>query len=180
MALPVSIGDAILLSKLAYRLGHTLFVGRKQAPAGILEVQNQLYSLSNALHSVTRTTILKTPDLLSCQPQSEDTEAADDQVHALARVIDNCRRTLNEVTTLTAKYDSESAGLGLSATEDPASRRWKESLRANWKKLKWTMEGEKLDALKKDLHVHITALALFVNGQNRCVCTMWLAPCGVC
>jgi predicted nucleotide-binding protein len=95
-------------------------------------------------------------------------------------VIDNCRRTLNEVTTLTAKYDSESAGLGLSATEDPASRRWKESLRANWKKLKWTMEGEKLDALKKDLHVHITALALFVNGQNRCVCTMWFAPCGVC
>jgi len=53
MALPVSIGDAILLSQLAFRLGKSLTAGRKSAPATHKEAQNQLFALSQALRSIT-------------------------------------------------------------------------------------------------------------------------------
>ncbi|KAH7095699.1 hypothetical protein FB567DRAFT_575417 [Paraphoma chrysanthemicola] len=166
MALPVSIGDAILLSKLAYRLGHTLTVGRKQARSSILEVQNQLYSLSSALHSVTHSL---NPGKSRPYPPPSPTngsEVPNDQALALVRVIQNCRRTLEELDKLTAEYECVSENTQVATTEDITSRRWRENLRSNWKKVRWTMEGDKLDGLKKDLNMHIAALSLFMSGTH--------------
>ncbi|KAF2822070.1 hypothetical protein CC86DRAFT_470129 [Ophiobolus disseminans] len=154
MALPVSIGDVILLSKIAYRLGHTLTAGRKQAPAKIQEVQQQLCSLGGALDSVARST-------------NSAGVGENDQTHALIGVIDNCRRTLDEITTFTSKFDTNTPPTSPSNTaDDTASIKWRESLRANWKKIKWTLEGEKLEDLRKDLYAHIAALSLFMNGET--------------
>jgi hypothetical protein len=168
MALPVSIGDAILLSQLAYRLGHTITVGRKQASAGIREVQSQLYSLGKALDSIALSANPTASSRSSGDVETDkDVSCEDDQ--ALTEVIANCHRMLHEVEAFTDKFDTQSTGPESITPEDTENRRWRNNLRANWKKVRWTMEGTKLDELRNNLQMHLMALSLFLDGQTRCV-----------
>ena len=59
----VSVGDAILLSKLAYRLGHTLNVDRRDAPNAFKEIQNQFLAIQNTLDSLSLLNNQMTPVL---------------------------------------------------------------------------------------------------------------------
>jgi hypothetical protein len=55
MASPVSIGDAILLAKIAFNIGKAFTSGAKSAPNEFLEIQSLLTSISESLaiiHSV--------------------------------------------------------------------------------------------------------------------------------
>ncbi len=49
MASPVSIGDLMMLSSLAWRIGSAFTSGRAGAPAEFQEVENELISLKTAL-----------------------------------------------------------------------------------------------------------------------------------
>lgn len=54
MASPVSIGDAILLTQIAHKIGQAFTTGRKSAPAEFEEIQKLLWTLSEALKLVAR------------------------------------------------------------------------------------------------------------------------------
>lgn len=54
MSMPVSIGDILLLSKIAYQIGVAFTSGRKSAPREFAEVENQLFALSTALEVLTQ------------------------------------------------------------------------------------------------------------------------------
>ncbi|CAI6331473.1 unnamed protein product [Periconia digitata] len=166
MASPVSIGDAILLSKLAYRLAHTLTIGRKQAPANIKKVQDQLHSLGSALKSVAQLKTQSSTHEDPGVPKAQHALNAGSDDHALEEVIQSCRLTLGELEELIKKYDAVSEEHLPRTSEDLATERWKNSLKINWKKIRWTMEGEELDDIRKRLNVHIAALNLLVVGRN--------------
>lgn len=166
MALPVSIGDAILLSKLAYRLGHAVTAGRKKAPHGVREVQNQLFSLGKALNSVEQC-LNKTEQATALQVNGETSEASgrinDEQHVALREMLKNCQCTLEEMETLISRYDDSSK----SSNKGGGSRSWQREAKANLKKVKWTMETNELDKIRGNLNVHITSLNLLLSGMNQ-------------
>lgn len=166
MALPVSIGDAILLSQLAYRLGHAFISGRKAAPAEFQEVQNQLYTLSNALEFVAAH---KTSASQESHPYRSNRDI-DQQNKTLERMISNCGNTLRYLEAVVNQYSVLKQNPN--DRECNAGRTWRSGIKENWKKIRWTAEGGSLEKLKSTLAIHITGLNLAVSAINKCVTSL--------
>ncbi|KAF2805582.1 uncharacterized protein BDZ99DRAFT_501776 [Mytilinidion resinicola] len=154
MALPVSIGDALMLSKLAYRLGQAFTTGRKSAPAEFEDVQNLLCSLSRALELLSR-------DL----PDGSSSSSVNAEDNVLFHIVQNCRSTLTHLESVVAKY----AILEIDSIQPQRTRlkSWSEDVRRNWKKVVWTKEGGDLMKLKGNLTAHTNCLTLAVSAATR-------------
>lgn len=153
MAFQISIGDILMLSKLAWTITQAFTSGRKSAPAEFQEVQNQLCSLCHALDS------LKS---LSLQhPRQAD---ADSGSSGITPILQNCRFTLEHLEMLVNKYmdieDKDDAGKS-------QKKKWREEIQKNWKKVQWTTEGGNLARLQHNLGVHINSLNLAIAVWNR-------------
>lgn len=170
MAWPVSIGDAVLLSTLALRLGRAFTSGRKSAPNEFLEVQNQLYSLSEALKVLARhqKMVVRAQDNNEMdQTRSRNPGEPERHDHVISLMIGNCRTTLGHLELIVDKYTelkSDNGGPG-----EVGEKRWRKELKENWQKLQWTTEGGGLDKLRGNLAVHINGLNLAISAINRSV-----------
>jgi hypothetical protein len=164
---PLSIGDIIMLSQIAYSLARTFSSGRKSAPAEFQEVQNQLYTLGSALGFLAKHPKPLNDSGISGKEIVEEQKEADEQDDILERMISNCRGTLSHLELLVDKYMEIDPN-----AKDPAQaslRRWQQDVKRNWKKIRWTIEGGDLDKLRKDLAVHINGLNLALSAMHRCV-----------
>ena len=93
MSLPISIGDVLLLSSLAWKIGCAFTSGRAGAPAEFREVENELQSLKASL------------SLLA------DTLDADDSILSRAD-----RRTVNGLGTILSSCNQVSTSLTCDST----------------------------------------------------------------
>ncbi|RLM00032.1 hypothetical protein CFD26_107921 [Aspergillus turcosus] len=151
MAFQISIGDVLMLSKLAWDISQAFTSGRRSAPAEFQEVQNQLSSLTHALES------LKS---LSREAPGQDDGGS---VSSITPILQNCRFTLEHLEALVNKYmiiENDGASNGLE------KKRWREEIRKNWKKVRWTREGGDLTRLQHNLGVHINSLNLTIAVLN--------------
>jgi hypothetical protein len=165
---PLSIGDAILLSQLAYSLARAFTSGRKSAPAEFQEVQNQLYGLGSALEFIAkdRTESSSRSGVGDAETVEKEKEA-DEQEDVLERMLSNFLGNLKHLELLVGEYmeidpnakDSGQTGL----------RRWQQDVKRNWKKIQWTTEGGDLEKLRNNLAVHINGLNLALSAMHRCV-----------
>ncbi|EXL65952.1 hypothetical protein FOPG_17853 [Fusarium oxysporum f. sp. conglutinans race 2 54008] len=163
MASPVSIGDAFLMAKLAFRIGQAFTKGKKSAPAELREVESQLYSLSAALNALTaaRKSGHSAPLLVdrSELPQNAPPHYKDNQDIILG-MLGSCNDTLAHLQSIVVKY-----GI-ISTTADPSHaqvKRWSHKLKADWKRIAWTTEGGDLAALKSDLTIQTNSLNLILG-----------------
>ncbi|OCL11885.1 hypothetical protein AOQ84DRAFT_422040 [Glonium stellatum] len=162
MAFSVSIGDAIMLSKIAMRLGQAFTSGRKSAQAEFLEVQNLLYALSKGLEMLAR----QIPNRSGADNEGAPERVPEDKETAeLNCMIANCQETLYHLESVVAKYTVPDTQI----VEAPKSkiRRWKDELFKNWKKIVWTTKGGDLGTLKLTLIAHIDGLNFAVSVLNR-------------
>lgn len=152
MAFQISIGDVLMLSKLAYDIALAFTSGRKSAPSEFNEVQNQLFSLSKALESF---------NSLSTEGEGQTDQFPMD---GIAAIIQNCRMTLEHLDLLVKKYT-----IIQDRDENSKSRKrqWSADISKNWKKIQWTREGGDLTKLQHNLGVHINSLNLAVAVANR-------------
>src|SRR6266480_180530 len=155
MALPISVGDAILLSQIAYNLGVALTSGRRAASAEFSEIQDLLYTLSRALN-------LLAHDLPGEESTKTDREETDGEDATLQQMIANCRGTLRHLENLVVKYRD----IDMKLNPQKAERRWKEEawIRVNWKKLLWTKESGEIAKIKVSLTTHINGVNLAVGA----------------
>lgn len=100
MSFGIGIGDIVLLSDLAHRLGTTLTSGRKGATAEFQEVQNQLFAIGKALKSASAT--LETPK----SPDGSQRVAPEDEI--MGQMIENCGVTLKRLDGVLEKYPATS------------------------------------------------------------------------
>ncbi|KAM0089634.1 hypothetical protein ACP6JD_007014 [Aspergillus fumigatus] len=150
MAFQISIGDVLMLSKLAWDITQAFTSGRKSAPAEFQEVQNQLSSLTHALESL--------KSLSGESPGLDDGASAS----SITPILQNCRFTLEHLDALVKKYMIiENDGTG-----GPEKKRWRDEIRKNWKKVRWTREGGDLTRLQHNLGVHINSLNLTIAVLN--------------
>lgn len=168
MTSPVSIGDAIVLSQLAYTIGRAFSSGHKSAPAEFHEVQNQLFALGGALGLLAndRTEEAKSRADRGSQP-SKPGYPMIEQDEVLQQMILNCKETLTHLEALVKKYmDIDPNAKTLNQTIFSS---WKQDVKKNWKKIKWTTEGGDLDKLRNNLTVHINGLNLAMSAMHRFV-----------
>lgn len=168
MAWPVSIGDAVMLSKLAYRIGVAFTSGRKSAPAEFEEIKDQLFTLANALEFLAIETSRNSSAIgVSSRETREESKKSNDNEDILGRMISNCRQTLKHLERLVDKYteiDPNVKYIGQTTV-----RRWQHDIMKNWKKIRWTTEGGDLGKLRNNLTVHINGLNLAFSALRRCV-----------
>jgi hypothetical protein len=164
MVSPVSIGDAIALSKLAYSIGRAFSSGRASAPAEFHEVQNQLFALGGALGLVAndRSEHKNNPTRASAEVE----KALAEQDEVLQQMIPNCKETLAHLESLLEKYMDIDPN---AKTDKKAFSKWKEGVKKNYKKIKWTTEGGDLDKLRDNLSVHVTGMTLALSAIHRLV-----------
>ena len=162
MALPVSIGDAIMLSKLALRIGQAFTSGLKSAQTEFLEVQTLLSTLSRALGMLAR----EIPEVSNAQSESHHTSEKDEHENSeLSHIVTGCRETLKHLESVVAKYTAlEGENL---QTREGRVQRWKDEIFKNWKKIIWTTEGGDIGALKVTLTAHITSLNVALSIINK-------------
>jgi hypothetical protein len=174
MPSPISVGDAIVLSQLAYQLGKTLTAGRKSAPATHKEAQNQLFALSHALRSIAVEDDLENPDRSGdCEdnkrqfPKDSSNLYEHENSRNLHTMLENCEDVLERFRTLIEKYTS----MGQNTDEKDPNRtaKWRGELKNNWRKVRWTLKDDDVEKLRRDVAVHIQSLNLAMTGSTRSV-----------
>jgi hypothetical protein len=165
MSLPVSVGDAILLAQIAWGIGQAFTSGRKGAPAEFKEIQDLLFTLSEALKLLARD--LPDSDNVA-QGRGAEEEGATDEAEAdsalLAQMIMNCRSTLTHLKAMVDKYMELDKSNG-----QKEQKKWKDEAKRGWKMLLWTREGGDIIKLKTTLTAHINGLNLALSALNKWV-----------
>lgn len=154
LASPLSIGDAILLANIAYKVGKAFSTGAKSAPAEFAEVQSLLFSIGDALDLVGKTIAAR-----------HEQEAPEEAVVKLDGILRNCQSVLKSLEHFVDKYsvlDSSQA----SSSSATGARVWKRDILKSFKKVAWTTEGEGIAELKQTLTAHVQALNLAVTALN--------------
>ncbi|KAK3386852.1 hypothetical protein B0H63DRAFT_447753 [Podospora didyma] len=132
MTSPVSISEAFLLCKLAFKLGRTFTSGRRSAPAELREVENQLYSLSAALLSLDSTRIAASSQLGNAALASE-LEGGEQGSTILAKMLENCGETLAHLGKILEQYAAMKKPTEADETSFP--KRWSRRLVRDFKNI---------------------------------------------
>jgi hypothetical protein len=168
MTSPVSIGDAIMLSQLAYTIGRAFSSGRKSAPAEFNEVQNHLFALGGALGLLANDRSQKLTDRTTRELEaSKEEKSATEQGEILDQMISNCKETLTHLETLVGKYMEIDPNAEIPT--QTTFMKWRQDVKKNWKKIKWTTEGGDIDKLRNNLSVHVNGLNLALSAIHRFV-----------
>ncbi|OBT90159.1 hypothetical protein VE02_00880 [Pseudogymnoascus sp. 03VT05] len=156
MSFGIGIGDIVLLSDLAHRLGTTLTSGRKGATAEFQQVQNQLFAIGKALSFASA--IIENPK----SPDGDQNVPPEDEI--LGRMIENCGETLKHLDGVLKKYPELRADAV--QVDEKSQQKWVKDLKDNIRKIKFTTEGTGLDKLRSSLEIHVTALNLAITARN--------------
>ncbi|KFY30143.1 hypothetical protein V494_08248 [Pseudogymnoascus sp. VKM F-4513 (FW-928)] len=157
MSFGIGIGDIVLLSDLAHKLGTTLTSGRKGATAEFQDVQNQLFAIGKALKFASG--IVESPK----SPEGDKEATLEDEI--FCQMIENCGVTLKHLDGVLKKYPELRADAV--PTDDKTQQRWLRELKDNIKKIKFTTEGGGIDKLRNSLGIHVTALNLAITACNH-------------
>lgn len=152
MAFQISIGDAILLAQIAWRLGRTFTKGRASAPAEFKQVEHELYSLSAALSAA--------ESLQSAASQVDADNPHIGSQDVFKHIIQNCKNTLAHLEDIVNKYTIVTEPTD---PQRPRFERWSQSITKNWRKVEWTTEKGDLSMLRSQLMLHTNSVNLFIN-----------------
>ena len=157
MAFPTpSIGDILMLSQLAWKIGCAFTAGRAGAPAQFHEVENELRSLTTAITLLAES--LDEDGSLLARSDERTREGLD-------KILSCCRQTLDDLDAFVSQYQEirrpdEAGGL---ATQ----RAWRSMLLRNYKKIMWTTEGGDIQSLRNMLAMHTQSISLTLQALQR-------------
>ena len=111
VSLPVAVGDVILLSQIAFKIGQAFTAGRKSAPAEFGDIQRLLFTLSSALDLVAENLPKDkggSPSPFSPAPSNSqftsDGNGTPQANKVLGEILKNCRTILEHLQCLVDKY----------------------------------------------------------------------------
>lgn len=163
LASPLSVGDIILLGKIAYRVGTALSSGANSAPTEFAEVQSLLFSLQESFEVLSQ--MFAEPDTNNNGgiESPNTTKLRAKRQPDIANILNGCRDVLLHLEKVVERYavlDSSSS------IREPRPRRLRLDFKKGWKKVAWTTEGGDISRLKQALIAHSNALHLAIAVVN--------------
>ncbi|KAF1957419.1 hypothetical protein CC80DRAFT_592688 [Byssothecium circinans] len=145
----LSIGDILMLSQTAWKLGRTFSAGRKNAPPEFLEVEAEVNGLAKALKLLAETMFSEEVDQLK--------DAEKDVQVGFAAMLSSCRQTVQDLDSLTDQYQD----IKKSKTNGgfTVERSWSELVVAQYQTMMWTTDGGDIKALRRMLRTHTSTLS---------------------
>jgi hypothetical protein len=169
MPTPVSIGDAILLAKLTYRLGRTLTVDRAETPRSLKEIRNQFSAIQYALDSLGISSeqngefqsVNASGDESTEQRNNDSNPQKQRWSMEVNQMVRQCYDTLCHLEALLEKYkilvEPESHTEVVARTS-----RFKRGVKEQWKRIRFITENDEFKKIREDLSTHVEALVLTV------------------
>ncbi|RYO80221.1 hypothetical protein DL766_003661 [Monosporascus sp. MC13-8B] len=147
MAFQISIGDVVLLGQIAWKLAQAFTNG--SALKALSDAQNRNLALTTNGSSV-----------VSLAGQAEENARWD----TIRTILNSCYETLRRLESFTEKY-----GIVVDASDPliPRSKRWREDLLKQWKKVTWTKEAGALATLRSQIAIHTDSLNLTLGVINN-------------
>lgn len=156
MASPISIGDALLLSKIAYKLAHTIATDRKGVPNAVKEIRNQLLAIGNALS-------------FGCFQRRGQGDESDGEIPTdfcegdvrLTEMIANCKASLQKLERLVKKYTP------LAEDDTPNTSSFFRKAAKNLRWIQFLLDDSEFQTVKRDLALHVEAITLALCARNE-------------
>lgn len=159
MAMTPSVGDILMLSQTAWKIGRAFTQGRKGAHHEFVEVESEAQGLSEALKLVAETLHSDGSILSQADESTQD---------AITTILESASRTLSDLESFVERYTvikrrPTNGGLGFSV-----DRQFSDVVIANYKTLQWTTEGGNISALRDMLQMHTNTISLTMQAlQSR-------------
>lgn len=166
---PISIGDAIALSHIAWNIAKTFLPGAADAKDEFKDLHGLLCSLTNTLRLVGETFRLgdryPEPGGIADVPDHRN-----DTVSIISETLSHCNEVLGDLKRFIDTYAAidQKPDSALDTLSAPR-RNWPAKMKRSWMKLLWTAEGDNISGLKQSLTVHIQTLNLAIATTNRSV-----------
>ncbi|VUC22419.1 unnamed protein product [Clonostachys rosea] len=163
MEFSFGIGDAFLMSKLAWNVAQVLTKGRKSAPREFHELEDQLYSLAAALTALKNAfDVQNTPNSTrdGSAPQTDLLGEEEVLGETLKKVLASCNGTLKHLEEIMKKYG---AMVEPKDMKEKTINKWANVLAKDYKKIAWTTEKGNLDSLRSQIMIHTNSLDLILG-----------------
>jgi hypothetical protein len=153
-----SIGDILMLSQLAWKIGRAFTAGRKGAPSEFLEVEAEVNALAKALKLLAETLFADAEDSL-LEKADQDTQ------HSVAIILTSCQHTVSDLDSLMDRYQviKKHRTAGGFAIE----RSWSDLVLTQYKAMMWTAEGGNIGNLRSKLQMHRSTITLTMQALQR-------------
>ncbi|KXT14486.1 hypothetical protein AC579_840 [Pseudocercospora musae] len=154
---PLSVGDMLMLSQTAWKIGRAFTHGKKSAPSEFAEVEREANGLSEALKLVAEALHEDGSILFQANPDTKS---------AVNTILDSAHRTLDDLESFVGRYQvirKKETGHGF-----VVERSWSEVVLANYRTFKWTTEGGDIADLRNMLAMHTNSINLTMQAlQSR-------------
>ena len=153
-----SIGDILLLSQTAWKVGRAFTAGRTHAPAEFQDVELEITALAKALKLLAEALFAESDDSLLRQADARTQDG-------LATIVNACSRAVNDLESLLDQYQvvKKTRNSGGFAVE----RSWSDMVLAQYKTMMWTTDGGNLQNLRYLLHMHASTITLTTRALQR-------------
>ncbi|KAI7773936.1 hypothetical protein LA080_009626 [Diaporthe eres] len=141
---PISVGDAIALSNVAWNIAKTFLPGATDAMNDFKELHGLLCSLTNALRLVGETFRLEHKGPGS-EGVADAPDHSNDTVSIISETLSHCNDILGDLKRFIETYSTldqqPDSALDMSSAR---GRNWQAQMKRSWKKLLWTAEGDNI------------------------------------
>ncbi|KAK3076054.1 hypothetical protein LTR53_000099 [Teratosphaeriaceae sp. CCFEE 6253] len=155
---PLSVGDILMLSQTAWKIGRAFTKGKTSAPSEFAEVEHEANGLPEALKLVAETLHTDGGILL---------QADGDTKNAVNTILESARRPLSDLESFVDRYQvirKEKTNGGGFVVE----RSWSEVVLASYRTFKWTTEGGDITELRNMLGTPTNTINLVMQAlQSR-------------
>ena len=155
-----NIGDILVLSQKAWKIGRTFSACQKNAPVELQYVETEIGSLAKSLASLAETLHAESVRQLL---QDTDQEIKD----GVGTILRSCQRTVDDLDSLIDQYQviKKHRTVGGFAIE----RSWSDLVLASYRTMIWTPEGGNLADLKEMLQTHTNSIDELTEALQRLV-----------
>lgn len=159
MSVP-SIGDILMLSQKAWKIGRSFAACQKKAPPDLGYVEVEIGGLAKALTLLAET--------LYAETESDIFQSADQDIRAgIATIIKSCQRAVDDLDSLVDQYQviKKHRTLGGFAIE----RAWSDLVLVKHETISWTTDGGDLNHLRDTLQMHTNSITVLTQALQRLV-----------
>jgi hypothetical protein len=152
------VGDILLLSQTAWRIGRAFTAGRENAPSEFQEVESEIKGLAKALKVLAEIMFADSDNGLLKQADQEIQES-------LATILNSCQRTVQDLDSLMDQYQIVTK----SRTQDGfvVERSWSDLVVAQYRSMIWTTDGGDIQHLRSLLKMQTNSISSIKQALQR-------------
>lgn len=153
-----SIGDILILSQTAWKVGRAFAAGRAHAPVEFHHVEVEINALAKALKLLAEALFAESDNSLLKQADATTQ-------HGLATIINSCSQAVHDLESLLDQYQvvKKTRNSGGFAVE----RSWSDMVLTQYKTMMWTTDGGNINNLRYLLQMHSNTITLTMRAVQR-------------